>query len=75
MATSYLLCHSRAIPKPAAQCLCTTPQKHICMRRPTHGRRQVPVYLGPIWPTREFPSWALSPKPWSWKWANMFSYK
>jgi hypothetical protein len=35
----------------------------------------VPVFLGPVWPTREFCSWALSAKPWRWKWANKASYK
>ncbi|GBF87642.1 hypothetical protein Rsub_00353 [Raphidocelis subcapitata] len=35
----------------------------------------VPVFLGPVWPTREFCSWALSATPWRWKWANKASYK
>ncbi|KAI8468652.1 MAG: hypothetical protein J3K34DRAFT_522766 [Monoraphidium minutum] len=35
----------------------------------------VPVFLGPVWPTREFCSWALSTQPWRWKWANKASYK
>jgi len=34
----------------------------------------VPVFLGPVWPTREFCSWALSATPWRWKWANKKSY-
>ncbi|WIA18325.1 hypothetical protein OEZ85_009790 [Tetradesmus obliquus] len=34
----------------------------------------VPVCLGPVMPTAEFPSWAISSSPFRWKWLNRASY-
>jgi hypothetical protein len=45
---------------------------HACAH--IHPNAQVPVFLGPVWPTRRFCSWAFSPTPWRWQWANKLSY-
>lgn len=46
----------------------------LCMAEKLHVP-WVPVCLGPVMPTGEFPSWAISNTPFRWKWLNKATYR